>query len=1149
MGVDDHAGYLAGVPPELAEQLARVNTAGLNKLRSYLGSGEAVAFLGAGSSSPLYPLWAGVIAELIDAATEQGLQVDAAETCRATAAKRPDAVVELLRHHLGSTRYQAVLRDVFRVRRDPITGRTWTPTQELVCRCPFKAVVTTNYDPGIVDARMRVRLRASGTGFTSWTDELALDRWRTGDVFGEQELPVLFAHGRHNQPEAMVLATTEYRRAYAGKLSGVLARMVDAWHLVWVGFSFADQRINGVLREVAEGTGTRVDPGGPPRHVAVMAWDPDNGDDPQVLRTLAEFDYGADLVLYPTPGEDHSALQRLLAEFVADDYPPAPALPSPSPETQQPLDLSQATPTPPAPGTATQVRATSTPSGLPVRWVPPVEVVQHFTGRVEQLARLDRWAAEATVRLVGVTAWGGAGKTALVTHWLDQHGGLARRPEQKGLFGWSFYADPSADHWAEALLDWAAAELGVKRVRAPRLAAAVLALLRAVPLVLVLDGLEVLQEGPEGAQFGRLLDGTLREVLTGACQIEHRGLVVLTSRFAFADLERFDGGAARMLDVPPFTQMEGAALLAASGGGWLPMPERRGLVEGVDGHALAVAVLGSLLAERPPTDELDRLRAELAQATTTNARVAKVLRFYASRLPEADRYLVAVVGLFAHPVPPAPVLTVAQHPSFVGRLAAWTPQQVQAAARQRLAGLLSWHPDGTLSAHPLVRDTFRPLALGVAEVAADATLTEVPEGRIKNREDGLRVVEAIELLLDADQWRAADKLYTGRTSNGLAWITLPAARLGLRAGLAFVATRMRRRACPDRLSPQRLGFYLNAVGLHALSSGDLVTAKQYLDTAVRHYQRANDRKNQAIGLRNLAECLGWLGDIERAQEAAAGAASHAARSPSSIVISEAYKGWVAMLAGDSRAAEEHFSSADSIEYDNNQDHLHALGGVWWGEFLARTGRPGPARAVTDRNRALSLKADWNENVARCDRLLARLDLAVSYTTTAHRRLTQAAATFRDGDFLLELAATLPVLADCARAGGDVDAAAQHIEEAITIASPRNLLPWLLAAQASHARICANRVTAGKPEHLQVGRDTAAAAHRIAIRHRLAWQELDILDAHAHLDHAEGVDHGWTRKVAELEARLIPSGLDPDPPATVERLSQQRPEGWTAAGSI
>ena len=103
-----------------------------------------------------------------------------------------------------------------------------------------------------------------------------------GRVRGD-ELPVLFAHGQHNRPDSIVLATTEYRRAYAGKLPQVLAGLVDG-HLVWIGFSFADQRIAAILREVAERTGTRVDPGAAPRHVAVMAWDPAAaGNDPPVL--------------------------------------------------------------------------------------------------------------------------------------------------------------------------------------------------------------------------------------------------------------------------------------------------------------------------------------------------------------------------------------------------------------------------------------------------------------------------------------------------------------------------------------------------------------------------------------------------------------------------------------------------------------------------------------------------------------------------------------------------------------------------------------------------------------------------------------------------------------------------------------------------
>jgi hypothetical protein len=128
-----------------------------------------------------------------------------------------------------------------------------------------------------------------------------------------------------------------------------------------------------------------------------------------------------------------------------------------------------------------------------------MEQLQHFTGRTEELARLDRWAADPQVSLVGVTAWGGAGKTALVTQWVGEVGGLSRRPGLRGLFGWSFFADPSAEHWAAGLLKWAQRELGTQVTDIDRpTAAAVLELLGAVPLLLVLDGLEVVQESPAG---------------------------------------------------------------------------------------------------------------------------------------------------------------------------------------------------------------------------------------------------------------------------------------------------------------------------------------------------------------------------------------------------------------------------------------------------------------------------------------------------------------------------------------------------------------------------------------------------------------------------------------------------------------------------
>jgi tetratricopeptide (TPR) repeat protein len=1116
----DHAdGYLAGLPAARAAELTAVNGPGLTALRRYLEPGGAVAFLGAGVSAPLYPLWDGLIGELVDAAAGR-LEKPEAETCRTLARQSPEEVVEIIRQRLSVGSYREVLREVLRPRVDPESGRSWTPVQELVCRCPFKAVVTTNYDPGILDARTRVRPRALATGFTTWEDELGLDRWRNGDVFGEAELPVLFAHGQHNKPDSVVLATTEYRRAYAGKLPQVLARLLDG-HLVWIGFSFADQRIAAILREISDRTGTRADPGGAPRHVAVMAWDPDAaGNDPRVLARQVEIAYGAEAVLYPAPGGDQSALGELLKGLVDDRFPAAAELPA----------------------RTTAPAARLADAGPPVEWLPAPQPVEHFTGRAEELARLDRWAADPQVALVAVTAWGGAGKTALATHWVCQAGGPARRPGIRGVFGWSFYADPSAEHWAQALLNWAERELGFLVRGNDRPAAKVLTLLRAAPLMLVLDGLEVVQESAAGDDYGRLLDGTLREVLAGACQLRHGGLVLLTSRFPFADLETFDGDSARTLEVPPFTLAEGADLLAAAGGDWLSDGDRRELVQAVDGHALAVGVLAGLLAARPPAQDIATLRTALAMATRTNARVGNVLAFYAERLSEPDRYLLAAVSLFARPVAASAVLAVAAHEAFGGRLSGWTAAMVRDAVRDRLGGLASWHPDGTISTHPLVRDTFRSLVLDAAGAAAETALTGLPAGMVTSPADALRVAEAIELLLDADQWEPARDLYTNRCGNGVVWLALGAVRTGQRAAASFVATPVRRAACSERLGPGTVGHYLASVGLFAMYAGDMVTAREYLPEAVARGREESNVRNLAIRLRNLADCFGYLGQPAQATEAAAEALTNDRTEghQDGISYSYGYLGYAAALAGDAADADRNFAAADQIEFAGSGVHLYSALGARWADWLARTGRATPAHKLASSNLDICQRNAWTDDTARCNRVLGCLALAAGDTVTAGKHLMAAAEAFRAGDFLTDLATTLGHLAEHARVAGDFATAEQRAAEAISIAAPRGLVPAHSAALAARARIRATQAVAmADPDLLFQGRDAAGAALRLAVRHHLAWHELDALRAHAALDKAEGADHGWAAQADVLHASLVPPDLDPDPLATVERMVAER----------
>ncbi|MGH3899812.1 MAG: SIR2 family protein [Pseudonocardiaceae bacterium] len=1102
--------YLDGLPDPQRAQLATVNGSGWALLREILDDGQGLAFLGAGASAPLYPLWTEVISKLIDGADR--LTEEHARTCRALAMSNPDAVVDIVRDRMGAGDYQEMLRKLFAPRKDPATQRSWTRAHELVARCNLAGVVTTNYDPGIANARMAVRTQASATGFASWDDEELMVRWRQGTVFGGDELPVLFAHGHHNRPESIVLATTEYRRAYRGMLGAVLGQLLDTRPAMWIGFSFTDRRIETILREIGDRSSTSVTTRPATRHVAIMPWAPASGQDPSTIRSVMEIQFGCRVVLYPAPEGNHRALGMLLAELTDPRYPAA--------------AVAAVAATPDRDGGTAVVQ----------QWVHGGDRVAHFTGRAEELARLTRWARDPEVRLVGVTAWGGAGKTALVTEWLAGRNGAQQRPAIRGVFAWGFYQRNSVEEWATELLSWVAQKFSVVPTPGP-LAGQVLAVLRAVPLVLVLDGLEVIQEGPAGGQFGRLLDGTLRAVLTGVCQQEHAGLVVLTSRFPFADLEQFDGGAARMMDVPPFTPAEGATVLAAAGGGWLSEAERLDLVRAVDGHALAVGVLAGALADRPPADDLQGLRAELLAASRTDIRVGKVLRFYADRLTEADRVLVAVVGLFQRPVPVATVLALGSHDTIGARLAGWTSAQVETAVRQWLSGLLSWHPGGTLSAHPLVRDAFRPLILtsDSAQLAADAALSDLPTGRVTSRDDALRVVEMIELLVDADDWQAADRLCDDRVGRSVLQ-TLPAAQLGQRCAAAFAGTPSRRSACWEKLY-SKFGYYLNQVGLMGMNAGNLSVAATYLNTAAE-YQSGGNTRSLSIILRNISKLTIHLGDAEAGIQAGVQACEAAAVTDDQQGIrnSHACLGWANDLAGATRLADDHFVAADLIEFTDGPDcHLYSFRGTTWAAHLTRTGRASIARRLTERNREICNSNGWRQHRAYCDRELGRCDLIEGDLDSAGHRLQAAADVLRDGEYLVEWAATLADLAEHRRRTAQLDEAERICTEAITAAGPRRLVPTHARALATRALIRGDQFgNTGDRDQLARARDDAEHALRLATRtRRLPWQELDAFQAHAHLDQLEARDHGWQIKAENLHAELVPPGRDPDPLATVE----------------
>jgi hypothetical protein len=115
-----------------------------------------------------------------------------------------------------------LLREIFRSTTGA-DGHYFTPLQGGLIRLPFKGYVTTNFDPGLREARYRLRPDSRPTGFGTWRDTDVVARWQNGDVFSEQQCPILFAHGIYERPDTIENENDAFRIGEAQSLLLVMA--------------------------------------------------------------------------------------------------------------------------------------------------------------------------------------------------------------------------------------------------------------------------------------------------------------------------------------------------------------------------------------------------------------------------------------------------------------------------------------------------------------------------------------------------------------------------------------------------------------------------------------------------------------------------------------------------------------------------------------------------------------------------------------------------------------------------------------------------------------------------------------------------------------------------------------------------------------
>jgi tetratricopeptide (TPR) repeat protein len=506
----------------------------------------------------------------------------------------------------------------------------------------------------------------------------------------------------------------------------------------------------------------------------------------------------------------------------------------------------------------------------------------------------------------------------------------------------------------------------------------------------VLDGLERVQaDTGVGRVRGELEDHTLKLLLQAIAAGLGRTRALVTSRFPLTDLRdwRHRGVVDTVLeDLTP----EAARQVLR---GWGVKGDDAQLDEvctKVGRHALSVAVIGSYLGhfEAGNIVAADALTLDAAAGEDPKAaKLARVLAYYAERLPPEERELLARLSVFPRGITLDVLGTLIDAGGQVaGVLVNAKPAVARLLARLVDRGLAFRYPatDGTLTwtAHPFVRECFAGMLGCPAEAVFDAVASRLGQGleqRPEQKPEDTATLDRYEQLIEATR-------LAGRVQEAfdLYWHGLGSyLHLGKRLGDYARGYRILCGFLPPFGDPKNFGAGLTArrqsLGLNALGLWAHHLGRLRESADIRREDNARKRVldeplQTSIGLRNACQLAIDLGRLGEAFAAAREAFLEAERAQDDLErrSSLAHRAATQHLMGDVGAARVDFSAITTPESE-------AMPGAFSGREHARhqldLGNLGACRAITEAGFLLAERYEQNAELPGWHALFARFALA------------------------------------------------------------------------------------------------------------------------------------------------------------------------------
>ena len=796
----------------------------------------------------------------------------------------------------------------------------------------------------------------------------------------------------------------------------------------------------------------------------------------------------------------------------------------------------------------------------------PASRASALVGREAELKLLDDAWEDPDIRAITFVAIGGAGKTALVDHWLQR----LERDGWRGaeaVFVWSFYSQGAGDDrqsTGDAFVNSALRFFGEpdsnKAGTAQGRGLLLAELIRARKTLLVLDGLEPIQEPPNSSKAGRIKDLAVAALVRHLASTQP-GLLVITTREPVADLMNRAATSAPLHNLERLSDAAGADLLRRLGVEGRDH-ELEYVVGELQGHCLGLTLLGTYLRDAEQGDIRTWRDAALLDAAEIlgDEKVFRVMARYADWFGGPERQILSILGLFDRPAESRALTALREEPGIPGLTdqivglpsASWN-RAISILRQARLLFEASSHDSDTIDAHPLVREYFGRLLeqedgeafraghdrlyLHYAEAAPDLpdTLEEM-QPLYRAIRHGCRARRRQETL---------DEIFHRRVHRGNEFFSLK--RLGAfgseLAALGSFFERKWDRPAEDLREGDR-AFLLKQASLCLRSLGRVGEAVQPMEASGAFCIERGDWKGAAISFSNLSALTLTLGHLDDATSHGASSVELADRSGDAYcrLAFRAALGDALHTAGRLDEAESAFREAETLQSEKQPQFpkLYSLSGYQFCSLLLTKAAPFDGSALTVKS-VQDAETDLRNARRRCEEVRERASQALEWSTQLGGSLISIAL-----DHLsigrAELGLALAHGADFAVAVVSLDRAVQGLRKA----GDESSVPHGLIARATLYRYRGDvsAAVADLMESLEIAERGSMRLHECDTH--LEWARLclslgDLEGARSHVERAAVLIEttGYFRRNRELQELGEAVGAD--------ELQEMTPESDNAPG--